>query len=93
VPVHAVKDLATVIIAATALLAPLAARSEDSDSAMAECPGYADHLRNAQAYLEHADRQNALAELKRARDSLSTCDTAQADETALAARPVWNPRG
>jgi hypothetical protein len=90
---HAVKGLATVTIAAAVLLSPLAARSEGPDRAMTECPGYADHLRNARAYLEHADRQNALAELKRARDSLSACDTAQADETALAARAVWNPRG
>jgi hypothetical protein len=90
---HAVKGLATVIIATAMLFAPLAARSEDSDRAMTECPGYVDHLRNAQAYLEHADRQNALAELKRARDSLSTCDTAQADETELAARTVRIPRG
>ena len=90
---HTAKGLARAIIAAAVLLAPLAARSEDSARAMTECPGYADHLRNARAYLERADRQNALAELKRARDSLSSCGTTQADETALAACAVWNPRG
>lgn len=77
--------------AVTALLgaAPMA-WPRDVATESSKCPGYLDHLRNARLYLEHSDREHALAELKHARDSLRSCDQAQAAESALAARALWN---
>ena len=65
---------------------PVATPAGESPSALTECPGYADHLRNARAYLERSDRISAIAELKLARESLRGCEEAQASETGLAAR-------
>ena len=66
------------------LVAPLATPAGESASGLTGCPGYTDHLRNARAYLVRSDRANAIAELKRARESLRGCEAAQASETALA---------
>ena|ERR1051326_2047137 len=79
------QGILTASILAFAFIGPSAAYSEEQERAVAECPAYADHLRSARAYLEHSDRSNALAELRRARESLEACQNAQADETALAA--------
>ena len=79
------KGILVASIVAFASIGPSAAHSEEQERAVTECPAYADHLRSARAYLEHSDRSSALAELRRARESLETCQNAQADETALAA--------
>jgi hypothetical protein len=83
------KALVAMAILAAVLATPRAAQSKDLWQAATRCTGYADHLRNARAYLESADRENALAELKRARESLRSCEKAQGDETALAACASW----
>ena len=70
-------------------VAPVAAPARESASALTGCPGYTDHLHKARAYLERSERANAIAELKRARESLRSCEEAQGDETALAACASW----
>jgi len=69
---------------------PAIAESEDSQSAVTECPGYADHLRIARAYLERSDRRNALFELKQARELLRECQAEEESENALASRATWH---
>ncbi len=59
--------------------------AEGSEPVAAHCPAYADHLRAAKAYLENADRGNATAELRLARDALRACAREDDEETALAA--------
>jgi hypothetical protein len=83
------KALVAVGILAAVLATPRAAQSEDLRQAATRCTDYADHLRNARAYLESSDREKAVAELKRARESLRSCEKAQGDETALAACASW----
>ncbi len=83
------RALVAVGILAAVLMTPRAAQSENLRQAGTRCRDYADHLRNARAYLESADRENALAELKRARESLRSCEKARGDETALAACASW----
>ena len=60
--------------------------SADSQRSITECPGYANHLRIARAYLERSDRRNALFELKQARELLRECQAEQESESALASR-------
>jgi len=85
------KGIFVCALLAFSLLVPAAARSDDSE--VADCPGYADHLRNARAYLERSDRASALDELKRAEEALHGCEAAQASETALAACVTSSPTG
>ncbi len=80
------SQIALVALVGFLLVESPAARADDSEAALAGCPGYMDHLRNARAYLARSDRSNALAELKRARESLQACEQAEAGETELAAR-------
>jgi hypothetical protein len=67
------------------LLAASAPGASEDASRAARCPAYADHVRAAKTYLEHADRANAAAELRLAEDALRECDLDDEDDTALAA--------
>lgn len=80
------KVIATAAILAAISAWPVGARSADVEHAHIGCADYADHLRNARAHLARSDREQALAELQRARESLRSCEEAQSGETALAAR-------
>jgi len=82
---HGKTILAAALLAST-LAGSSLARADDSKNVIDDCPGYADHLRIARAYLERSDRTNALVELKQARELLRECEETQATETALAAR-------
>jgi len=82
-----------VIFLGIASAVPAAGGDQDSSSAVTECPGYAEHLRIARAYLERSDRRSALFELKQAREVLRECQAEQEDETALACRSPWRRAG
>jgi hypothetical protein len=75
------------------LSGPVVATAGESRATIAGCPGYVDHLRTARAYLERKDRGNAVAELKKARESLRECEATQASETALACVAVGQGAG
>lgn len=80
------KRASIAAILAGGLFATIVNAGDASNRALGGCPGYTEHLRNARAYLEHADRPNAVAELKRAREAIHSCEEAQAGETVLARR-------
>jgi hypothetical protein len=84
------KTFLSGVLLASWLISTPAVRADDSRSVIDQCPGYADHLRVARAYLERSDRANALVELKQARELLRVCEETQATETALAARASAN---
>jgi hypothetical protein len=86
-------NIAIGTLGAFLILAPQSAHSADSETASLGCPGYAEHLRTARAYLASSDRANAVAELKRARESLRACEEAQAGDTMLAACTSSTPSG
>jgi hypothetical protein len=67
------------------LAASTVGAAEEDASRAARCPAYAEHVRAAKTYLEHADRVNAAAELSLAEDALRECDLDEQEETALAA--------
>ena len=62
----------------------IGASGEDASRAV-RCPAYAEHVRAAKTYLEHADRANASAELRLAEDALRECELDEEEETVLAA--------
>ena len=63
-------------LAAAALLAvgviPIAA-SAGGESVATTCPAYPAHLRAARNYLSRGQRDNAIAELRRANEALASC--------------------
>jgi hypothetical protein len=66
------------------LAASILGAAEEDASRAARCPAYAEHVRAAETYLQHADRANAAAELSLAEDALRECDLDEV-ETGLAA--------
>lgn len=67
------------LLSGTALIAAASTVRAEQGSLGGRCPAYTEHLERARTLLSSDDRQEALAELHRAKEALSECIRLEAE--------------